>query len=206
LTVLQESGWAMDTDVAWIRERLSVGFRWHEPERAHDPVRTDDAWWDELRPLVRDLGISLGVPPGPANDLLDGLRRRFLDPALWHLYPDVLPCLETLDARAWRMDIASNNIPELESMLLRLGLRRRFNRVHCSAWMGYEKPHPEFFRLATAGLAPGSRIWMVGDNAEADVSGARRQGLRAVLVRKPAPGVEPYLDDLTRLPELLERA
>lgn len=188
-----------------LRERLSVGFRWHAADRAHQPVVSDEAWWEELRPVLRDLGLSLGVPAQCAQDLMPALRRRFLDPRRWHLYPDVLPCLDALESLGWRMDIASNNIPELEAMVEGLGVRARFRHIHCSARMGYEKPHPAFFRMATQGLPKGSKIWMVGDNVDADFYGAQKQGLRTVLVRKPAPDVEPYMDDLSGLVALLER-
>jgi len=59
------------------------------------------------------------------------------------------------------------------------------------------KPAEGFFRLAVAalGCAPGAAL-MVGDNAEADVSGAVAAGLQGVLVRtgKYRPGDEDALD------------
>lgn len=76
------------------------------------------------------------------------------------------------------------------------------------------KPSPDFFRLAldAAGVAP-ERAVMVGDDLAADVAGAQRVGVRAVLVRTgkgsdlhPDPGAaEPdaTIDSLAALPDLL---
>jgi len=46
---------------------------------------------------------------------------------------------------------------------------------------------------------------MIGDNPEADIAGARRCGLRALLVRKPHPGIEPFALDLSAVEKILEQ-
>lgn len=58
------------------------------------------------------------------------------------------------------------------------------------------KPEPHLFRLALAGLPPGSRAVMVGDNPDTDVLGARRAGIPAILVRGDAGASPP--DDARR--------
>jgi putative hydrolase of the HAD superfamily len=52
-----------------------------------------------------------------------------------------------------------------------------------SAATGYEKPHTEMFTLALANAGTSSRVWMVGDNPSADIAGAERVGIPALLVR-----------------------
>jgi putative hydrolase of the HAD superfamily len=51
-----------------------------------------------------------------------------------------------------------------------------------SAAIGYEKPHPEAFRLALGTVSP-ERAWMIGDNPVADIGGANGVGAHAILVR-----------------------
>ena len=68
----------------------------------------------------------------------------------------------------------------------------------------YEKPHPETFRGVLEALGGADEIWMVGDNAEADVAGAKAAGIPAVLVRKRREGVEPYCEGLGGVAEILD--
>ncbi|MDO4716871.1 MAG: HAD-IIA family hydrolase [Propionibacteriaceae bacterium] len=61
------------------------------------------------------------------------------------------------------------------------------------------KPSPEMFRLARQGLAPTSRVVVVGDTVATDIAGAHRAGLPAVLVATTAPGDPGRCD--RRMPE-----
>ena len=77
------------------------------------------------------------------------------------------------------------------------------------------KPSGAFFQAALEALdADADKTWMVGDDVEADIAGAKQHGLRAVLVRtgkfraesSVRPGVEPdgVLDSIAELPDWLE--
>ena len=72
----------------------------------------------------------------------------------------------------------SNHVPELGQIVSGLGLDRHIETVLCSAVTGYEKPHQEAFAAALGLRGDGEPVWMVGDNPEADVEGARRRGAR----------------------------
>ncbi|MNC93398.1 Phosphoglycolate phosphatase [compost metagenome] len=72
------------------------------------------------------------------------------------------------------------------------------------------KPHPGHIlgTLERLGVAPGDAV-MVGDSLTQDIEGARRIGMRGVLVRRsdagghaPDPGV-PVIRSLRELPSLL---
>lgn len=75
------------------------------------------------------------------------------------------------------------------------------------------KPEEAFFQLAVddMGLTPGE-VAMVGDDAEADVAGARAAGLKGILVRtgKYRPGAEEtgrpdvLLESIAALPDVLD--
>lgn len=58
-----------------------------------------------------------------------------------------------------------------------------FEDIITSAATGWEKPHPEMFRYALDRVANPDTVIMVGDNPEADVAGAQRMGIPALLVR-----------------------
>jgi putative hydrolase of the HAD superfamily len=58
-----------------------------------------------------------------------------------------------------------------------------FDAIVTSAATGYEKPHPAMYAHARELAGDADVLWMVGDNPVADVEGARRAGIPAVLVR-----------------------
>ena len=59
--------------------------------------------------------------------------------------------------------------------------------IHTSASTGFEKPHPRAFELALEAAGHPDTVWMVGDNPIADVQGAQRLGIPAILVRTADP-------------------
>jgi putative hydrolase of the HAD superfamily len=75
-----------------------------------------------------------------------------------------------------------------------------------SSEIGHRKPHPEFYRNACKRLGlPAAQVLWVGDDAENDVRGPQRAGLRAVLVdRRDASARDfPTISDLQTLAEVL---
>lgn len=187
-----------------IAPHLSSGFFWHTPEVAHTHIVETEPWWEALYPVLeRAISLSSGLSALEARRLLPEVRAEYLRPAAWNVYPDVVPCLEQLRKLGWRHMILSNHVPELEELVVALGLREHFSAVFTSAKTGYEKPHPGAFQAALQTLAPGTETWMIGDSYPADVVGAEQAGLRAVLVRKPHPLATRYEPDLMGLLRLL---
>ena len=140
--------------------------------------------------VLRGLGVqeSLGT-------ITDRIRLTIIDASRYQVYDDVVPTLSALEAEGWRHVIVSNHIPELDTVVARLGLSGFFSDVVCSARVGYEKPHPEIFRHALRKAVPGRPVWMVGDNVKADCLPAADLGIQAILVRTSGQFV-PYAADL----------
>ncbi len=84
----------------------------------------------------------------------------------------------------WKHLILSNHVPELPTLVKELGLSHHFEHVITSALVGFEKPHSSIFEHTIGKLPANSKVWMVGDSYSADVAGAERQGIPAILVRK----------------------
>ncbi|MFP3948167.1 MAG: HAD family hydrolase, partial [Longimicrobiales bacterium] len=89
-----------------------------------------------------------------------------------------------------------------------VGLRHHFEFVLDSGTVGVEKPDPAIFRLAVDNLdlEPEECLY-VGDLFPVDVVGARRAGLRALLV-DPFGRMDEEVDRISsvrELPEYLER-
>ena len=125
-----------------------------------------------------------GSSPRHAAELAGRVRARYVDPTrVWELFPDTRPVLERLREDGWRHVVLSNHVPELPAIAAGLGLTPLVDHIVSSAATGYEKPHPEAFRLALELCGNPEEVWMVGDNPRADVAGAEAVGIPAVLVR-----------------------
>src|SRR5687768_6348678 len=124
------------------------------------------------------------------------------------LYDDVAEVLRELHARGLKIGLISNSHRCLTSFQSHFELEGLFSAAVSSAEHGYMKPHPSIFETALqqAAAEPASSV-MVGDSVAHDVEGARRLGMRAVLVARAGlvespPGV-PVIRSLRELPPLL---
>ena len=165
-----------------VRGGLRNGFPWHQPERPHPELCEPEKWWAEVEGLVARVFHSVGFNADRSRALGAATHRAFVDPASHRVFGDTRPALKCLSEAGWRHVILSNHVPELEEIVVALGLRSHFEAVLSSALTGYEKPHPEAFRLALHRAGSPQRAWMVGDNLVADVEGAERVGIPAILV------------------------
>ncbi len=196
LEVLDPKSPGHGVDPELIRPFLRTGFPWHSPEVHHPHLASADAWWGALEPRFADDFRAAGADKARASEMARAVRGAYLDPERWRLYEDAIPALEGLTSSGWKHALLTNHVPELPEIVGRLGLGRHVERIFNSAQTGYEKPHPEAFRGVLEDLPDAGAIWMVGDNAEADVTGAKAMGIPAILVRRRREGVEPYCENL----------
>ncbi len=168
-----------------IRPFIRSGFPWHSPDVYHPETAEPDVWWKNVTPLFKSALLGLGVRPDRASVLAAMVRREYCDPEKWSLFDDTLPTLELLSGRGWKHLVLSNHVPELPHIARDLGLSPLLSRVYSSALTGYEKPNPEAYLSVLRKLPPDSRVVMVGDNIEADATGAEAIGLPSILVRRP---------------------
>lgn len=90
--------------------------------------------------------------------------------------------LDTLKSR-YRLGLLSNftHAPAAMAVIHRHGLAPYFDVVVISGEVGYRKPHPLVFQVLVGRLGVAKEeIAFVGDDSEADVSGAQRAGLRPI--------------------------
>ena len=125
------------------------------------------------------------------------------------LYEDVAPALAALAGEEILLGLISNTHRCLESFQEHFHLDGLIDVAVSSSQHGYMKPHPSIFEAALklAGVSA-SEAMMVGDSLTQDIEGARRVGMRGVLVRRseaactPDPDV-PVIRSLRELKELL---
>jgi putative hydrolase of the HAD superfamily len=184
------------------RPHLGTGFPWHDWQTAHSEWNTSEAWWDNLRPVLMRAYLGAGLDPATAARLADSARHCYPDPTRFVMYNDTMPALRRLAEHGWRHAILSNHVPELTEIIAATPLAGLVDWVISSGVYGYEKPHPEAYAQAQA-LIGEPVIWMVGDNSECDVDGARQAGLRAILVRRDDGRTRPFAPDLITAADII---
>lgn len=125
------------------------------------------------------------------------------------LYEEVPEVLRALHGEGYRIGLISNTQRSLTSFERHFALEGLFSAAVSSSEHGFMKPHPSIFAeaLRRAGVEASEAV-MVGDSVPHDIDGARRLGMRGVLVArsglsKNCPPDIPVIQSLRELRELL---
>jgi putative hydrolase of the HAD superfamily len=128
---------------------------------------------------------GVGVTTPGIVDAMDAWRRAYNQPiGVWTApEPAAAPALTLAREAGLRTGVISNSNGTIKQILAQLDLLRLVDFVLDSQEEGVEKPHPEIFArgLARAGVSAADAAY-VGDLYSIGVLGARRVGLRAVLL------------------------
>lgn len=154
---------------------------------AHRIDQLERDWWRErVRQIFEPFGGF-----DDFDDCFGELFSYFAEPHAWVLFPEVLDTLAALKQRGVMLAVISNFDSRLLGILDGLGIGPWFDDVFVSSRVGYAKPDRRIFDAALSrhGLFA-EDVVHVGDSEDHDLKGARKAGLRALLIdRKPAPGV-----------------
>lgn len=160
-----------------------------------------------LEELLRHLGSTASLASGDraagARELAARLKRQGRDHRLWSwVLPGVPAALATLHGLGLKLVVVSNSDGSVERALRVLGLAQYLSAVLDSHVVGFEKPDPRFFEhaLELADAEP-RRTIHVGDMYFQDIEGARRAGIRGVLLD---PFGDWSVDDCARMTDLSE--
>lgn len=136
--------------------------------------------------------------------LFRSLSRRVFEP-----FPGVYGMLERLRDRYPLGLLSDAQRCYTEPEIKQLKLDWFFDLILMSSDHGFRKPEPRYFKSAldSLGVRPSDALY-VGDNACRDLVGAKRAGMRMVLVRtseRECGGFAPdvYIDEIARLEEVL---
>lgn len=182
-------------------------------DEAQGCIYDPEIFLDYTRQIIKGMG---GEGPG-----LDACVREIYEQwaACQHfaLYDEVPAVLRQLNAAGLRIGLISNTHRCLASFQTHFELEGLIAAAISSSEHGFMKPHPSIFEAALRLIdVPAAAAVMVGDSLKQDIDGARRAGMRAVLVRRssgvpgsplsPTPPVEdgvPVIRTLTELPAVL---
>ena len=123
--------------------------------------------------------------------------------------PTSRPVLRQLHGRGLRLGLISNTHRCLDAFKSHFALEPFITGAVSSSDHGFMKPHPSIFEAALRELdVVAEDALMVGDSVSHDVEGARRLGMRAVLLVRsgqPAQRIEavPVITSLSELPAVV---
>jgi putative hydrolase of the HAD superfamily len=173
-------------------------------DAAQDHVYDADIFVCYTRRIIEEMGGS-----GPDLEACASeIYREWAACQHFFLYDDVAPVLRELAARGLRIGLISNSHRCLASFQEHFELRGLITAAVSSSEHGYMKPHPSIFEaaLSLAGVEARESV-MVGDSLTHDIDGARRVGMRGVLVHRstdPPPFADvPVIRSMSELPQLL---
>lgn len=188
----------------------------YRPIARRQAKESEEAGWTEIDYIQRLMLTLEGL--GVKEPLRSRLAIRAWDDYLaeWPkqtcFYPETPALLEKLRGK-YRLGLVTNFMdgPMARRVFDDLGYEAVFDSLVVSAEVGYLKPSPVLFRRALdeLGSRPESTI-MVGDTYEADVVGARRAGIRGVLVdiygatEEQIGGSDAVIKNIGDLPDALQ--
>ncbi|MET9899787.1 HAD family hydrolase [Streptomyces sp. NPDC006446] len=151
------------------------------------PRDAEDVICDRLRKRAYPddfvgLGATFGLNDDPGDlwhEYVDGVARSV------RCFPGAREGLETLRSAGWTTGIATNGAGDIQrAKLAATSLAPLFDGICVSGEVGARKPERRFFEAAAAecGATLNAGGWMVGDDPETDMDGARAAGLRTLWV------------------------
>ncbi|MDB6033761.1 MAG: Haloacid dehalogenase, subfamily [Verrucomicrobiales bacterium] len=137
-----------------------------------------ESWLDLVRQTFR--GIS-SDPDLFFHELYD----RFEQPDAWRIYDDVIPTLELLQERGFKLGVISNWDERLRPLLKNLGLAKYFDVTTISVEAGATKPAAQIFQQTLENLGlPAESVLHVGDSTREDYLGPQQVGMPSLLVKR----------------------
>ena len=161
---------------------------------------TEKAW-----ALLVEKSFSDLLSEEDSHRVFSDIYRRFEDPKVWRIHDDVLPTLDELAGRGFRLAIVSNWDNRLRPLLTELKLLSFFETATISSDIGFMKPSPVLFEhtLKKLGL-PSSSVVHVGDSPSEDIDGAESAGITGILIRRNDANGLNAISDLRELGSILK--
>lgn len=150
------------------------------------------AWWEYCEMEFVKMFVQCGFTLEQAQKIAPQIRVKILEPKRYTLYPQVLETLQALQKRGYKSYILSNNFPELEEIIEKMGIRPYFQKVLVSGRIGYDKPSQEIFSIAKKYAGYPNDCWMIGDSLKDDVQGSKKAGFTAVLANQEKNDLADY--------------
>ena len=137
---------------------------------------------------LEDMG--LGSQPLVSLDFEQTYWRTFLNHAA--LFEGAAKLLDAFRLLGVPMSMVTDLTAQIQfRKVLHFGLDRWFDSIVTSEEIGHDKPHADLFKVALDKMSPnGDIVWMIGDDADKDIRGAK-EAVGAITLQKLHKGVVP---------------
>jgi len=196
---LAELGYSLDVNK--VREAWEKARNWWLSEKA----KTGRIWNNHARvDMIKKIASNLGIdsPRKVAVKLSNLIVERLEIQA----YSDAEPTIKVLKQKDFKVIAVSNvsSKKNLKKYLSKAGLIDYFDILIASGSVGYEKPSPEIFRIASEKCkTPLHFMLHVGDKYEEDYLGAKAAGINAVLIDRKGIYKNKECKKISKLTEIL---
>lgn len=188
----------------------------HGPDIFHETYcKHNDLAWENYRKGIidktilrqrrfKDTFVELGMEP---EGIYEVFETEFVEicPTKGNLMPGAMDALNHFHLN-FQQHIITNGFKETQGVKMRTsGIHHFFNTLTNSEDTGFQKPHPEIFRIAmqSAGATVENSL-MIGDNYEADVLGAYALGMKCVFYNPELVEIENMPEGIVVIRELTE--
>lgn len=198
--ILSELG--LNVEVNRLKKAHEEARNWWMEERH----RTQKIWNEEEWVYLIERMLSNLMLPNP-RELALKICKLWPYRVAFRTYKDVKPTLTELKRRGLKLIIVSNvsSNRNLHSYLTRVGLESYFDVLVGSGSVGYEKPSPKIFMLASKlSNTPFSKMIHVGNSYENDYLGAKSTGIKAILIDRKNVHKNKQCRKISQLTELLD--
>jgi len=151
--------------------------------------------------IIQEMGGTGSAVADCAREIYD----EWAENQHFFLYDDVAPVLRALASRGLKIGLISNSHRPLTSFQQHFELDGLITAAVSSSEHGFMKPHPSIFRAALELMGvDATAAVMVGDSLAQDVAGARRSGMRGILLARggTSHAVDPEIPVIRSLSEL----
>jgi len=189
-----------------IAQALEGLMPWDTPLIEHPQYAEEGAWWEENSQSFVYSFTKLGQMR-LARQLAARTREIICDSRNYYVLPYASAVLYQTRMMGWRNIILSNHIPQLPQIVAELPIAKDIAQVITSGNLAYEKPHKGIYEYALKAAGYPERVWMVGDNYEADVLGAEACGIPAILVHSAPRSIKARFraDKLTDVADIISQ-
>jgi len=183
--LLQETSVEIDPG-AKRKTRQFVHYYWAKSPEAEEDIAaygrmTPEFWKHYLKRKLIAYGLEENRANSLSNRIQPGMEEKY-QPQPW-VSPHLPPTLDTLIDRGYTLGLVSNRSSSLSAELQELGLLHYFDFFYTAGEINSWKPEKEIFEYALdlAQSTPQSTAY-IGDNYYADILGAKKAGLFAILL------------------------
>ncbi|MEM3403488.1 MAG: HAD-IA family hydrolase [Nitrososphaeria archaeon] len=175
--VFKEVGY--ETELTRFKKAYYEAKEWWGIEKKNGKI-----WTERSRAMFLErIFYCLDIPIN--QDIIEKMREMFPHLSAMRAYKDAEPTLIELQRRGFKLSICSN-VSSDKNLLIYLksaNLDKYFDLLIASGTVGYEKPNPMIFKIASKLLqTPPEEMAHIGDRYDYDYQGAKVVGIFPILI------------------------